>query len=147
MRAGEDLLDVNVLLSLAWPSHLHHGIACEWFERNSGSGWATCSITELGFIRLSANPKVFADAVSPGEARLHLEAMKRLGRHNFWPDSCEPTGMEQDLSRQVVTHRQVTDGHLLQMARTHGGRLISFDQRMRTLLPAQEVMTRLLVLS
>lgn len=46
----EWLLDVNVLLALAWPNHLHHGLAQSWFRKSLTDGWATCSLTELGFI-------------------------------------------------------------------------------------------------
>ena len=48
------LLDVNVLLALAWPSHAHHEIADEWFLRNRHKGWATCVLTQLAFLRLSS---------------------------------------------------------------------------------------------
>jgi predicted nucleic acid-binding protein len=27
------LLDVNVLIALAWPNHVHHGIARNWFRK------------------------------------------------------------------------------------------------------------------
>ena len=42
-----NLLDVNVLIALAWPNHLHHAVALSWFEANVESGWATCAVTEL----------------------------------------------------------------------------------------------------
>lgn len=147
MKAGEELLDVNVLLSLAWPNHLHHGIASDWFEKHSGQGWASCSLTELGFIRLSANPKVFPDAVSPAEARLHLQAIKRLGHHVFWPDTAEPAAVDFDLGHRIVSHRQVTDGHLLHLARKQQGRLVTFDRSILTMLTPEEAKTRLLILS
>ena len=41
------LLDVNVLLALAWPTHVHHLAAHRWFAENSGLGWATCPLTQL----------------------------------------------------------------------------------------------------
>ena len=39
MKRG--LLDVNVLLALAWPTHQHHGAAHQWFRQESRHGWAT----------------------------------------------------------------------------------------------------------
>lgn len=39
------LLDINVLLALAWPSHQHHAAAHGWFARESRHGWATCAFT------------------------------------------------------------------------------------------------------
>jgi predicted nucleic acid-binding protein len=47
------LLDVTVLLALAWQTHVHHPAAHRWFGENSGAGWATCSLTQLGFVRLA----------------------------------------------------------------------------------------------
>ena len=36
------LLDVNVLMALAWPNHVHHAPARSWFNARRKSGWATC---------------------------------------------------------------------------------------------------------
>jgi hypothetical protein len=35
------LLDVNVLVALAWDSHVHHARTRAWFAANSSDGWAT----------------------------------------------------------------------------------------------------------
>jgi predicted nucleic acid-binding protein len=49
------LLDVNVLLALAWPNHQFHAAALRELQPRRGR-WATCALTQLGFIRLSSNP-------------------------------------------------------------------------------------------
>ena len=49
------LPDVNVLIALAWPNHVHHDPARSWFAANLNTGWATCPLTEAGFVRLSCN--------------------------------------------------------------------------------------------
>jgi hypothetical protein len=36
------LLDVNVLLALAWPNHPFHEIARSWFVLVAKQGWASC---------------------------------------------------------------------------------------------------------
>ena len=36
------LLDLNLLIALAWPSHVHHPQAHAWFADRAPSGWATC---------------------------------------------------------------------------------------------------------
>ena len=38
-----NLLDVNVLIALAWDGHEHHLPAHAWFGRSSPSGFATCN--------------------------------------------------------------------------------------------------------
>lgn len=61
------LLDVNVLLALAWSNHQHHAAAHHWFDETDGRRFATCSLTQLAFIRLSSNPSFTAEAVTPRE--------------------------------------------------------------------------------
>ena len=46
------LLDVNVLVALFWPNHNHNKPAQAWFE--GVKRFATCPITELGFLRVSS---------------------------------------------------------------------------------------------
>ena len=121
------LLDVNVLVALAWSTHVHHHRAVAWFSDHMPSTWATAPITQAGFIRVSSNRKVLPDARSPGEAAAVLRAMTDLTGHEFWPDDV-------DLARQCAAtfgrlhgYRQVTDAHLLALATRHGGRLVTFD--------------------
>lgn len=51
-----DLADVNVLLALIDPVHVHHEGASQWFVDASARGWATCPLTENGFVRILSNP-------------------------------------------------------------------------------------------
>jgi predicted nucleic acid-binding protein len=50
------LLDVNVLVALFDPDHVHHEVAHDWFADNGPRGWATCPLTESGFVRVVSNP-------------------------------------------------------------------------------------------
>lgn len=78
------LLDTNVPLALAWPNHQHHAQAHAWFAAGAKKGWATCTFTQLGFIRLSSNPAYTAGAVAPQEAALLLQQWIRIKSHPFW---------------------------------------------------------------
>ena len=80
------LLDVNVLVALAWPNHVHHGRALAWFRGIRDEGWATCPATESGFVRVSSNFRVIPDARTPAEAISLLREMKSIPGHTFWPD-------------------------------------------------------------
>ena len=40
------LPDVNTLIALAWPNHVHHDAARSWFATNRAAGWATCTLAE-----------------------------------------------------------------------------------------------------
>jgi hypothetical protein len=52
------LPDLNVLVALTWPNHVHHAQARTWFLGVNRAGWATCPITEAGLIRVSSNRRV-----------------------------------------------------------------------------------------
>jgi predicted nucleic acid-binding protein len=72
------LLDVNLLVALAWPNHVHHRQALAWFLDNQPLGWATCSVTQSGFIRVSSNQSALPDAKSPQEALLLLRRIATI---------------------------------------------------------------------
>src|SRR3954462_7831310 len=80
------LLDVNLLVALAWPNHVHHRAALAWFKRNQEAGWATSPLTESGFVRVSSNKTIIPDARSPLETILLLRRIVSLAHHEFWPD-------------------------------------------------------------
>ena len=58
------LLDVNVLIALAWANHQHHDAAHHWFASQRSGPWATCPLTQVAFVRISANPRI-VDATVP----------------------------------------------------------------------------------
>lgn len=122
------LLDVNMLIALTWPKHIHHETAHRWFKRNHTAGWATCPVTQLGFVRISSNPKIIADAVSPREAVAMLERLVKLPHHEFWADDIAVGGDGPFSSLALIGHRQVTDAYLLSLAQHHHGKLATLDQ-------------------
>lgn len=63
------LLDVNALVALAWDSHIHHQAIRSWFKENADPGWGTCPITESGFVRVSADPRVLPQPIDLASAR------------------------------------------------------------------------------
>jgi hypothetical protein len=120
------LLDVNVLLALAWPNHQHHAAAHVWFSRSSKAGWATCPLTELAFVRLSSNPAFTRDAVSAGDALSLLARMCKLPGHRAWKELPPVSGLT-DFA--LMGHQQVSDAYLVLVARRHEGSLVTFDTR------------------
>ena len=120
------LLDVNVLLALAWPNHQHHAVAHAWFEARAGQGWATCAFTQLAFIRLSSNPAYTRSAVSPREAAELLHQWTRLTSHRFWPST---SADQPEIYTSAIGHQQVNDAWLVEMARANKGRLVTLDAR------------------
>jgi predicted nucleic acid-binding protein len=69
------LPDVNVLLSLAWANHPHHQAAHDWFAREASAGWATCLLTQTGFLRLSLNPSIVRVSIDCAGALALLAGM------------------------------------------------------------------------
>ena len=80
------LLDVNALVALAWDSHVHHARMRAWFAAHGPAGWATCPVSESGFVRVSSNPKVLPSPIGVAAARAVLAALRTAGAHRFLAD-------------------------------------------------------------
>jgi toxin-antitoxin system PIN domain toxin len=132
------LLDVNVLLALAWPNHVHHERAHRWFRSIEGQRWATCPVTQSGFVRVSCNRKALTYARAPLEAVALLRAIVALPGHQFWADDFDLAGAEWILELPLVGHLQITDLRLVALARSNDGKVITFDRGVRSLVPRGE---------
>lgn len=130
------LLDVNALVALAWDSHVHHAAMREWFANNGSSGWATCPITESGFVRVSSNPKALPSAIGIRAACGVLTALRGLDGHSFLSDDVSIG--DSDVP-ELAGYRQVTDAHLLTLARRSGMRLVTFDAGISALADGRDV--------
>ena len=121
------LLDVNVLIALAWPNHVHHSEALEWFVQKGAAAFCTCPITQTGFVRISSATSFSPTAVTPIEALALLDQITDLPGHRFWPDDLTLSAVA--ASRPpIVSHRQVTDAYLLALAISHGGVMATLDR-------------------
>ena len=129
------LLDVNMLIALAWPNHVHHEIALRWFKKHQASGWATCPISQRGFTRVSSDAQIMPQARSPKEARRLLQRIVALPYHTFWNDDISIATSEFIAPEKLFGYRQITDAHLLALALRHGGRLVTLDERIQALVP------------
>lgn len=118
------LLDVNALVALAWDSHVHHSAMRAWFTASGSAGWATCPITESGFVRVSSNPIVLPSAIGVDAARGVLSTLRAHPDHRFLTDDIS---MGDSDVPSIAGYRQVTDAHLLTLARRRGVRLVTFD--------------------
>ena len=85
------LLDVNALVALAWDSHIHHVCVREWFAVNASQGWATCPVTESGFVRVSTNPKVLPSPIGIADALRVLVSLRGADGHRFLSDDVSLT--------------------------------------------------------
>ena len=129
------LLDVNVLVALAWPNHVHHEQARRWFDGSHQKGWATCPLTESGFVRVSSNRRVIPEARRPLEAILLLRELTSLPGHSFWTDDVSVARSEWVEAERLTGHGQVTDAHLVALAVQNQGRLVTFDRGVSEVIP------------
>ena len=132
------LLDVNVLIALAWPNHVHHVAARSWFDARRNDGWATCAFTEAGFVRVSCNPAAVRHTVTPLDAIELLGRLTRLPSHAFWPLDWSIEELPATIANRLQGYRQVTDAMLLATAIRQGGRLTTLDSGIAALASADE---------
>lgn len=131
------LLDVNVLLALAWPNHMHHQAAHAWFAANHEAGWATCPMTQAGFVRVSCQPAVTGMLVPVAEAVEILAASTRSPHHQFWPQDTPVAAMLPEVLRRLMGPLQLTDALLVDLAIRRQGALATFDRRVKSPQPSQ----------
>ncbi len=126
--SGTPLLDVNVLIALFDPAHPYHSAAHDWFGANRKRGWATCPITQNGFIRVLTNPAY------PTVSATTVEAVQSLGTfcaspdHEFWPGDASLLDTELFRPALIGGSKKVTDVYLLGLAVKMGGKLATFDR-------------------
>ena len=116
------LLDTSVLLAAFWQSQQEHQRVNTWL---TGKEVATCSITEIGFLRISVQPKGPFQASMP-EAILALDSLiKRFGSKVI-PDDL--TGTE---TPRTASHNTIGDFHLAELAHRSGMKLATLDTRIK----------------
>src|SRR3954447_15326355 len=121
--SGAALLDVNVLVALFDPDHVHHDAAHDWFADCGHAAWATCPLTENGFVRIVSNLARRGEFLPISEVAAILMKFCASGGHEFWPDSISLADEGLFDVTHVRGHRQITDVYLLGLAVKHGGRL------------------------
>ena len=111
------LLDVNFLIACGWQSHANHVRASRWLNR--AKSFTTSPISEMGFLRVSLSPAFgarFEDAIAA------LEAIVRMRAHRFIRDGTRARSLP-----IVATSKDVTDAHLIHLARRNRLKLATFD--------------------
>ena len=123
------LLDVNVLVALFDPDHVHHDPAHDWFAEEGSAGWATCPITENGFLRVITHHGYHPDPPQLSAVAEQFHKFCSSSRHHhFWPDAISIRDQSVFEIGKLGSHRQLTDVYLLGVAAKMGGRLATFDR-------------------
>ena len=120
------LLDVNVLVALAFPNHQFSGRAHSWFRRESGREWATCALTQAGFLRVGTR-------LLGGSHRAVRETLAGLERdcqspyHEYWSLDMDLRELSDSMRSRLIGPNQITDMQLLMLAHRHKGQFVTFD--------------------
>ena len=111
------LLDVNVLLGCGWKSHADHPVLLGWLLQVNA--WATCPLTESGFVRISMTTAYHA---SFDDARKSLATLRSLAGHRFVADDVDGAALP-----TLVSYKDTTDAHLVTLANRYGLKLATLD--------------------
>lgn len=124
------LLDVNVVIALIDPLHVHHDRAHRWFAARGASPWHTSPTVQNGVVRVVSHPNYPNSQPAP-IVLASLASLAAREDHVFVPDSVSL------LDGSVYTERllassQVTDTYLLHLAASNDALLATFDSRLVT---------------
>jgi predicted nucleic acid-binding protein len=133
------LLDVNALVALGVKQHEFHARTANWvwgLAPSKDLELLTCSITELGFVRIVAQVARYGLTLGQAQSLLIRVKAEGLARFAFISD-------DQDISQLpawVSTPGQVTDGHLVSLAKAHNSLLATLDAKIPRALLIPPVM-------
>jgi uncharacterized protein len=119
------LLDVNALVALRCNHHEFHNRVAAWLHAQKFPPLATCSITELGFVRVLAQAPAYGFTVLQARSLLLRLKNSTIVTLTFLPDSHDIS----HLPAWVKTAKQTTDGHLLQLASANGAVLATLNEK------------------
>lgn len=121
------LLDVNVLLGLAFSNHSLHAKAHRWFSREPNRLWASCSLTQAGFLRAGSHMLGRTRESIPYLLSV-WERVHAVAQHEFWEVDVDLTDLSIGRRSHLIGANQITDLQLLMLAHRHRGRLATFDR-------------------
>jgi len=118
------LLDVNALVALGFINHEFHDRVASWVQSHDSPRLASCSITELGFVRVLAQAPSYGFSVTQARTLLlHLKET-RVSPLAFIPDAHDVS----HLPTWVRAPKQITDGHLTKLASANSAMLATLDE-------------------
>jgi uncharacterized protein len=118
------LLDVNALVALGFINHEFHTRVARWLQLSSSPQLASCSITELGFVRVLAQAPAYGFTVAQSRTLLLRLKEARSSRLAFIHDGHDVS----HLPTWVKMPKQITDGHLSKLANRNGAILATLDE-------------------
>ena len=138
------LLDLNALIGLGDPNHVHHPAIERWFLSSGKQDWGVCPITDSGFVRVTTNA-AYRSTRTIAQATAVLADFATHPGYRYWPISDPWIELAAPFLGRIFGHQQITDSYLLGLALKHNGVLVTFDKGIRY-LAGSEYSRNLLVL-
>ena len=130
MSKPKYLLDVNVLIALTEPEHIHHRVVMKWFNAPA-LDWGLCAFSEAGFLRVTTNSKAGSNTVE--ESNAVLAALESHPGYRYWPITAGWLTLAAPFRERVFGHQQITDAFLLGLAVKEHGVLVTLDKAFKFL--------------
>lgn len=90
-------------------------------------GWASCAITQNGFVRIISRPR-YPSPISTADAVELLGHADDNDSYEFWTWGISLLADRMVTRSRLYSPRQVTDSYLLALAVSRGGVLVTFDR-------------------
>jgi uncharacterized protein len=129
---------VTVLVALGFLQHEFHQRVASWVRTLASRGvpeLATCSITELGFVRVIAQAPQYGFTIAHARTLLLRVKTGNSLKFTFITDDHDVS----QIPAWVKTAKQITDGHLVQLAKAKNAILATLDEKIpgAFLIPTQ----------
>ena len=119
------LLDVNVLLSLLDANHEHHAASMGWWRQNNDP-WASCPITQNGYLRIVTGAG-YPNRLSISQAIRTLSQAVSTPDHEFLSDDISLLDTRLVAHGHIQGSNQFTDIYLFALSVSHGARFVTLD--------------------
>lgn len=124
------LLDINVVIALLDPLHVHHDRAHDWFANRGSASWHSSPTVQNGVVRIVSHPRYENTQPVPA-VMASLASLTAREDHTFLADSVSLLDQSVHTER-LLASSQVTDTYLLHLAASNDALLATFDTRIVT---------------
>jgi uncharacterized protein len=133
------LLGLDVVVALTYGAHESHKRAHDWFNTIGKDQWGICALTEIDFLRVTANPGLRLLPESLEFAKAVLQTWKGCTGFHQWPEPGEKSWIDvtRRFAARILGHRQVTEAYLLGVAIEGDLELVTFDRGVRYMAGAE----------
>lgn len=128
------LPDVNVLVALHDRKHIGHDKAHTWFEQCKDLAWATCPMTENGFLRVFTQTQYPNNLTGVSDTLFLLENLIQTysKTHHYWSDIVSMRDKTLFDPKIMRGHKQITDVYLLGLCQSNGATFVTLDTGITT---------------